>query len=34
MMAPPNTLAPAAVNPSSTLVKIGDMTKKDSRKWL
>jgi hypothetical protein len=24
-MAPPNTLAPAAVSPSSTLVRIGDM---------
>src|SRR5208337_775744 len=31
-MAPPNTLAPAAVSPSSTLVKMGDMREKNSRK--
>jgi hypothetical protein len=30
-MAPPKTLAPAAVNPSSTLVKMGDMREKNIR---
>ena len=30
-MAPPKTFAPAAVNPSSTLVRMGDMRKKDIR---
>src|ERR1700691_2355544 len=29
MMAPPNTFAPAAVSPSSRLVKMGDMRKKE-----
>src|SRR3981189_3334307 len=32
MMAPPNTFAPAAVSPSSRLVRMGDMRKKNSRK--
>src|ERR1039458_1364269 len=31
MMAPPNTFAPAAVSPSSTLVRMGDMREKNSR---
>src|SRR5258708_14774300 len=31
MMAPPNTLAAAAVSPSSTLVRMGDMRKKNIR---
>src|ERR1700694_654001 len=31
MMAPPNTFAPAAVSPSSKLVRMGDMRKKNSR---
>ena len=29
MMVPPNTFAPAAVRPSSTLVSMGDMREKD-----
>src|SRR5271166_1652138 len=32
MMAPPNTFAPAAVSPSSKLVRMGDMREKDSRR--
>src|ERR1019366_9078226 len=32
MMAPPKTFAAAAVSPSSTLVRMGDMRKKDIRK--
>src|SRR5713101_6585754 len=31
MMAPPNTCAPAAVSPSSKLVRMGDMRKKNIR---
>src|ERR1022692_2922041 len=31
MMAPPKTFAPAAVNPSSKLVRMGDMRKKNIR---
>src|SRR6266849_3581777 len=31
MMAPPNTFAPAAVSPSSKLVRMGDMRKKNIR---
>src|SRR5208282_6539361 len=31
MMAPPNTFAPAAVSPSSKLVRMGDMRKEDIR---
>src|ERR1017187_6481373 len=32
MMAPPKTFAAAAVSPSSTLVRMGDIRKKDIRK--
>src|SRR3984893_18489826 len=31
MMAPPNTFAPAAVSPSSKLVRMGDMRRKNIR---
>src|ERR1700681_901575 len=31
MMAPPNTFAPAAVSPSSKLVRMGDMKRENSR---
>ncbi len=34
MIAPPKTFAAAAVSPSSTLVRMGDMREKDSRKRL